>query len=183
MTIIRRTVTLLITAILLTGCSLLHIIKFQSKEESVAKEVLIFSKGETINGLTLQQDYEICGDLVCLASLIDGAAPYYITNGAKEILFCEFRNQREKDEISAEIYKTSTQREAQNFFINSSSLSPVDMQIAGNSARIDEGLVGTYRIETYKANYFIRLMTSRKDEKAKKEISEFAKSVLNVITD
>lgn len=164
-----------------SGCSVFEMIHLKSKEEPVAKEVLIFSPDDVINGLKLQPDYEICRDLVCLASLIDGAAPYYINNGATDILFCDFKNPSSDNGIGAEIYKTSNYSDAKAFFDNSSSLAPVNIEIGGNQATIDEGLIGTYRIETYKQNYFIRLMTSEKDEESKQELIKFVEIVFSAI--
>ena len=184
MSIFLRYVAVITTILIFSnGCSVIKMINLKSKNEPVAKEVLIFSPGDVINGLKLQTDYEICRDLVCLASLIDGAAPYYISNGSTDILFCDFKNSSLDNGVSVEIYKTSNYSYAKTFFDDSSSLSPVNINIEGNPAKIDEGLIGTYRIETYKQNYFIRVMTSEKDEESKKELIKFVEVVFRAIPD
>ena len=182
MHIFLRYIAIFATILLLgSGCSVLDMINLKPKEKPVVKKALIFSPGEVINGLKLEPDYEICRDLVCLASLIDGAAPYYISNGATDILFCDFKNSLSDKSFSVEIYKTSNFSDAVNFFDNSSSLSPININIKGNPAKIDKGLIGTYRIETYKKNYFIRVMTSKKDEKSKKGLIKFVEALFTTI--
>ncbi|RMF92452.1 MAG: hypothetical protein D6734_12210 [Candidatus Schekmanbacteria bacterium] len=169
--------------ILNSGCSVIDKIHFNSKGTPPAKEAIIFSANETIKGYKIQPDFEICRDLVCLASIIDGAAPYYISNGAKEILFCDFKNDDSEKSFSVEIYKTENLQAAEKFFNNSSSLAPEIIKINGRIAKIDNGLVGTYRLETFKERYFIRIITSKKTENLKKEMIDFTNSVLSLITD
>ena len=138
---------------------------------------------ETNEILTWARDEDMvyCEDLVCLASLIDGAAPYYIDGGAEKIIFQDFVKSPENKRISLEIYQTKNNSQAQSLYKGASSISPVEIEGLGISGRIDQGLIGSYRVETYKNNYFIRIVSLEKSDSAKEDILSFAKNISSKI--
>ena len=138
-------------------------------------------KDNEISGWLRDGEMIYCEDLVCLASLIDGAAPYYIESGAAKIIFQDFENSSENIRASLEIYQTKNRSQAQALYMGASAISPVAIERLGESGRIDQGLIGSYRVETYKKNFFIRLVTMDKSEPSKEKIIVFAKKIVSKI--
>ncbi|MBI5375274.1 MAG: hypothetical protein HZA77_07555 [Candidatus Schekmanbacteria bacterium] len=178
-TSIKYAVLSLTICLIACGCSL-----FKGNDAGVEKPdglatIAILPAGIEINKFVMDKDYSNCQDVVCLASLIDGAAPYYINSGANDILFCDFKSKASSQSFSVEIYKTNFISDARTFFDNATSVNASPLDGIGKAARLDEGLIGTYRIEAYKKNYFVRITTSSKDETMKDEIVKFAKEVVS----
>lgn len=180
-TTIKYTVLSLAICLIFCGCSL-----FKGNDAGIEKPdglspLSVLPAGTEINKFVMDKDYSNCQDVVCLASLIDGAAPYYINSGANDILFCDFKNQDLSQSFSVEVYKTNFISEARTFFDNATAVNASPLDGIGKAARLDEGLIGTYRIETYKKNYFVRIISSSKDEAMKDEIVKFAKEIISKI--
>ena len=153
---------------------------FHSKGQAIETKDLVPKDNETI-GWSRDGEMIYCEDLVCLAALIDGAAPYYIEGGAAKIIFQDYVKSAENIHASLEIYQTKNPYQAQALYMGASAISPVAVENLGESGRIDQGLVGFYRVETYKKNFFIRLVTMDKSEPLKNEILEFVKNIVSKI--
>jgi len=176
---IKNIFVIIILCLVSSGCSL-----FKGNNAGIEKPdglspLSVLPAGIEINKYIMDKDYSNCQDVVCLASLIDGAAPYYINSGANDILFCDFKSKASSQSFSVEVYKTNFISEARTFFDNATSVNASPLDGVGKAARLDEGLIGTYRIEAYKKNYFIRIVSSSKDEAMKDEIVNFAREVIS----
>lgn len=154
--------------------------KVNKKTEKLDSKTLVLQDNE-ISGWNRDGEMICCQDLVCLASLIDGAAPYYTDGGAVEIIFQDFKKSPENTRLTLEIYRTKNSSQAKELYKGSSSISPVQIENLGEEGRLDQGLIGYYRIETFKKNFFIRLVSMDKNEALKEDILTFAKNIASKI--
>jgi len=152
---------------------------FKGDENFEIKAVI--PESNEINGWTREGEMVYCEDLVCLASLINGAAPYYIEGGAMKIIFQDFQESSKNLRLSLEVYQTKNPSQAQALYTGTSSISPISIESLGESGRMDQGLIGSYRVEAYKKNFFIRLVSNGKSEPIKEEILSFAKKIISKI--
>ncbi|OGL41951.1 MAG: hypothetical protein A3C43_12425 [Candidatus Schekmanbacteria bacterium RIFCSPHIGHO2_02_FULL_38_11] len=130
-----------------------------------------------ISGWSRDGEMIYCQDLVCLASLIDGAAPYYTDGGAVEMIFQDFKKLPENTLLTLEIYRTKNSSQAKGLYKGSSSISPLNIDNLGEEGRLDQGLIGSYRVETFKKNFFIRLVSMDKNETLKEGLLTFVKNI------
>ena len=155
--------------------------KVNKKTEKLDPKTLVLQDNE-ISGWNRDGEMIYCRDLVCLASLIDGAAPYYIDGGAVEMIFQDFKKSPENTRLTLEIYSTNNNSQAKELYKGSSSISPVRIEDLGEEGRLDQGLIGSYRVETFKKNFFIRLVSIDKNEALKEDILTFVKKITSKIT-
>ncbi|OGL47619.1 MAG: hypothetical protein A2W05_04645 [Candidatus Schekmanbacteria bacterium RBG_16_38_10] len=162
-----------------TGCKNLIYQKPNKVKNFTLKDIIPLDN--EISGWNRDGEMIYCQDLVCLASLIDGAAPYYIDGGAVEMIFQDFKKTPENTRLTLEIYRTKNDSQAKELYKGSSSISPIQIENLGEEGRLDQGLIGSYRVEIFKKSFFVRIVSMDKNEALKDDILTFVKKITSEI--
>ena len=93
------------------------------------------------------------------------------------MIFQDFKKLPENTLLTLEIYRTKNSSQAKGLYKGSSSISPLNIDNLGEEGRLDQGLIGSYRVETFKKNFFIRLVSMDKNETLKEGLLTFVKNI------
>lgn len=146
------------------------------------------SLGQEVDPLSLlPEDNEVKGwikdwepslatDLAGLTALIDGAAPQYIDNGAKKVVFQDYTSEGGQF-LTVELYYMQNSANAGYIYSLLFMEQPTKFKEIGVESRLAEKLIGAYIFDFWRDSVFVRITTMSKSEEARSASILFAKSI------
>ncbi len=132
-----------------------------------------------LDGWKLDESY-MAVDADSLMARINGAGPFYLKRGSKEVLFQEYI--KGSQYISVELYRMTNRKSARKLYNDIDAVKPEPLQDLGEEGRFDGSLIGSYLVEFRHSMFFVRIMISHKSAASKQTILKFAKIISSKIS-